>query len=46
MSKPLEPGMNEKLSQNAALSKGLLIKLYPASSVPEAVAARTLGMRR
>lgn len=38
--------MNGELSQNAALSKGLLIEQYPASSVLEAVAARTLGMRR
>jgi len=38
--------MNGELSQSVALSKGLLIKLYPASSVPEAVAARRLGMRR
>jgi hypothetical protein len=46
MSKPLEPGMNGELSQSAALSEGLLIKLDPASSALEAVAARTLGMRR
>jgi hypothetical protein len=38
--------MNGELSQSAALSKGLLIKLYAASSVLEAGAARTLGMRR
>ena len=38
--------MNGELSQRAALSKGLLIELYPASSVLEAVAASPLVMRR
>lgn len=38
--------MNGEPSQYAALSKALLIELYPAFSVLAAVDAHTLGMRR